>query len=189
MDTEPANHADQAPEYGARIKTFQAKIADLDAKPAWYQEFMGLHNFDRACHACTKELESLRDAQRQAKPIAEQIEGATRWLKTCDKNHQKKTMQYEQKLKERQDFLEAHRLALRERDAELADLDAAVREAASKLAKAREDHARVCSAASGLTPQHSDTHPAVRAGRVIVSIDMAGQIQGTLDKISASFPP
>ena len=46
MDTEPTDQASQAPEYGARIKALQAKIADLDAKPEWFQELMGIVNYD-----------------------------------------------------------------------------------------------------------------------------------------------
>ena len=82
MDTEPASQAVQAPEYGARVKELHAKIADLEARAEWYQEFMGPVNFDNKRQAFIRELESIRETQRQAEPIDKQFETATNLLKT-----------------------------------------------------------------------------------------------------------
>ena len=110
-------------------------------------------------------------------------------LTSCEQKHERKAAYYEKKRKERLDPAEAHQIALQERDAELVDLDAAAREWATELAKAKEDRARIAAVLSGSELQHSDIQTAARAGPVMVSLDMAGQVQGTLDKISASFPP
>ena len=90
MDTDPANQAGQAPEFGARIKTLQAKIADLDARSEWYQERMGPVNFDNKRQAFIREVESTSETQRQAEPIDKKIEAATRRLKACEQKHEKK---------------------------------------------------------------------------------------------------
>ena len=77
MDTEPASQAVQTPECGARIQELQAKIADLEARTEWYQELMGPVNFDNKRQAWIRELESIRETQRQAEPIDKQLETCT----------------------------------------------------------------------------------------------------------------
>ena len=137
MDSEPADQVTQPPKYSTRIKALQAKIADLEARSEWYQELMGPLNFDNKRQAYIRELDSIRETQRQAEPIDKQLDAATRWLKACEQKHERKAAYDEKKRKDRLDLVEAHNIALQERDAELVDLDAAAREWATKLAKAK----------------------------------------------------
>ena len=87
------------------------------------------------------------------------------------------------------DLAESYRDKLQERDAELVDLDADAKEWITNLAKAKEDRTRIAAVLSGSTPQRSGVQKAVRDGPVMVSLDMANKIQGTLQQIGAAFPP
>ena len=156
---------------------------------------MGMQGFDRKYHSYIEELENFRDFQRQAKPITEQIRSATKYLDSCEKAYRKKVLQQEQKLKEKHDVLEAHRFLVLEMDAELADLQLAIQEAATKLAKAKEDHGRVCCAASGPghlhnaappnppTPTH-DGH--AFAAPITVTVEAADHVQAVLNDMRGS---
>ena len=52
-----------------------------------------------------------------------------------------------------------------------------------------EDRKRIAAVLSVSTPQHNGFQKDVRDGPVMVSLDMAIQIQGTLQQIGAAFPP
>ena len=87
------------------------------------------------------------------------------------------------------DLAEFYRDKLQERYAELVDLDADAKEWIPNFAKAKEDRTRIAAVLSGFTSQHSEIQKAVRDGPVMVSLDMANKIQGTLLQIGAAFPP
>ena len=102
---------------------------------------------------------------------------------------EKKTALCERKRKERLDLVETYRDKLQERDAELVDLDADAKEWITNLAKAKEDRNRIAAVRSGSTPQHSGFQKGVRDGPVMVGLDMANKIEGTLQQIGLPTRP
>ena len=75
MVTELADQVNQLSTYGEQIKLLQEKIADLEARPEWYQELMGPFSFDNKRQTYIRELDLLRETQRQA---------AASWIETCE---------------------------------------------------------------------------------------------------------